>query len=102
MAAGYLELRENNPYSYGTLFNFDEGDSLLEMDDLVFKKTEADRYFTVEYGDDLWSIAAEAYGNSKWYWVLWFANNLDNPYDILIGSTLYVPDLETFKTLQNG
>lgn len=90
-------LRQNNPYSIGYIFIFEEGDYLLNRDEPQFNKSINDRYYTVEEGDDLFIIAFKAYGNSKWWWVIRDANKLDFGFDIEVGDTLYVPDLEQAK-----
>lgn len=92
-----LQLRENNPYSIGSLFLFKEGDVLLDPGQPTFVKSKRDRYYTVESSDDIWTIAFKAYGNSKWYWVILYANNIDFAFDIVTGQTLLIPDLNTFK-----
>ena len=92
-----LELRENNPYSIGSLFLFPEGDVLLDPGTPVFNKSTQDRYYTVEESDTMWTIAHKAYGNSKWYWVIQYANDLDFAFDIATGDVLLIPDLTTFK-----
>lgn len=91
-------LRENNPYSLGSIFPFPEGDFLLDGPELVFKKSESDRYYTLGNTDDLWNIAHQAYRNSKWWWVIFFANpEIEHPLDLPIGKTILIPDLITFQ-----
>lgn len=92
-----VELRDNNPYSIGSIMIFEEGDVLLDPGKPQFPKTQLDRYYVVEEPDDIWTIAHKAYGNSKWYWVILYANNIDFAFDITTGQTLLIPDLNTFK-----
>lgn len=95
-----VELSENNPFSYGHIFNYDDGSMSLELDPLKFVSSAQDRYYTVELGDNLWSIADQAYGDSKYYWLIGFANSIEFMMDVPVGKTLYIPDLETFKLVQ--
>lgn len=89
-----LSLRENNPYSIGTIMVFEEGDFLLDREPAVFSKSARDRYFTVGVNDDLWTIAHQAYNNSKWWWIIYDANpEIDNPFELEVGKTLLIPDL---------
>ena len=93
-----LELRIDNPYSTGSVFTFDEGDSVLDEGDFDYVKSTRDRYFTVVQGDTLWSISFEAYGNSKWYHAIQKANGIDEAYSLEIGTSLLIPDIENLKT----
>jgi hypothetical protein len=89
-----ISLRENNPYSIGTIFLFDEGDFLLDREPAKFTKSARDRYYTVENDKDLLDIAFEAYGDAKWWWLIYDANpDLGNPFDLAVGKTLLIPDL---------
>lgn len=92
-----ITLRENNPYSVGSVFLFKEGDIQLEREEINPPKTIRDRYYTVEASDDMWSIAFKAYGNSKWWWVIRDANKIDFGFDLEFGKTLIIPDLNTVK-----
>lgn len=92
-------LRENNPYSIGTIFQFDEGDYLLDPGELLISPSVKDRYYTVGNTDNLSNISFQAYGDSKWWWVLYYANpDLENPFELPIGKTLLVPDLIQLQT----
>lgn len=92
-----IKLRENNPYSEGYIFLFEEGDYLLLRDELTFQKSPNDRYYTVEQEDTLWTIADKAYGNSKWWWIIRDANLIDWGMIIIPGTTLFIPDLQISK-----
>lgn len=93
-----LLLRENNPYSLGEVFVFENGDTLLDLPQPVIEKTNRDRYYTVEKGDTIWTIAKEAYnGDSKKYWIILFANGLDHAFQITVGDTLLIPDWDGFR-----
>lgn len=87
------ELRENNPYSTGLIFQYPEGDFLLERTPMPYVKSPNDRYFTVIQGDSLQSISFQAYGNSKWWWVIRDINDVTDPFDLTVGTSLLIPDL---------
>jgi len=93
-----LELRINNPYSNGEVFVFNEGDAVLDGRVITYVKSIKDRYFTVAQGDSLSSISFEAYGDSKYYWVIAQANGIDEAYEVTIGQSLLIPDIEKIKT----
>lgn len=92
-----VSLRQDNPYSNGFIFQYDDGDSLLERDNIDVPSSRTDKYYTVKAEDDLLTIAFWFYGSSKWYWVIKEANKIDNAFDISIGTTLLIPDLGKFK-----
>lgn len=89
-----IELRRNNPYSTGEIFIFPEGDYLLDRVEFTYVKSIRDRYFTVNQEDNINDIAFKAYGNSKWWWVIADINNITFPFELSMGSTLLVPDLD--------
>jgi nucleoid-associated protein YgaU len=86
-------LREDNPYAYGSIFVFDEGDYILDGPEVELSPSEKDKYYTVRKDDDIWNIAFAAYGTSKWWWLILFANNLDFGMELPVGKTLRIPDL---------
>lgn len=96
-----LDLRVNNPYSIGEIIQFTDSPSLLSREPLNYIKSPNDRYFTVVMGDSLSSISFQAYGDSKYWWVIYDVNNLLFPFDLTPGSTLVIPDLEDIFLL-NG
>lgn len=98
-----MDLREDNPYSIGFITLF--GNNLQSLDSVKPKlnKTASDRLYTTIEGDTFSNIAFEAYGNSKYWWLIWFANSIDFPFDleILPNTTLLIPDLENFNSLNS-
>lgn len=97
-----LDLRENNPYSIGSVFQFKEGDYLMDRMPIEVEKSTKDRYFTVVQGDTLGALADKAYGNSKYWWILDDVNNLnlkgiEAMFELQPGITLYVPDLNKIR-----
>ncbi len=101
-----LELRINNPYSLSQILTFNNGDFYLDAPNMTYNKSRGDRYFTVDEITNYPDIAYLAYGDSKWWWVLYNINyksnpDLDDPFILTAGTTLLIPDLESFK-LQNA
>lgn len=92
-----LMVREDNPYSIGSIYQFDEGDYLLDGPELNYNTTGNDRYYTVKQEDTLWQIAHYAYGNSKWYWLIALVNDIEFALELPLGKTLLIPDLETAR-----
>lgn len=89
-----ITLWANNPYGNGTVFTFFEGDQQLTRKPLVYVKSPKDRTYTIQDGDDLWAISYEAYGDSKWYWVLQEVNIYLCATDIKSGDNIIIPDLD--------
>lgn len=92
-----LELRFNNPFSRGSQFLYEDGTIELDGPELVFVQSERDRYYTVEKDDELFSIADQAYDDSKLYWIIQLANDMEWAFDLQIGQVLWIPDLDNFK-----
>lgn len=88
------ELRDDNPYYSGFIFLYTDGSISLERDPLVYQQSDNDRYYTTIDGETLWDIAYQAYDNSKYWWVIAEANNIDFPFDLPAGSSLIIPDLD--------
>lgn len=100
-----IELRQNNPYSIGNVFIFEEGDYELERQPLLYVKSINDKYVTTVQGDTLGSIAHEHYGNSKYWWIILDVNDVDyiGPlFEVPDGTTLLIPDMDKIKILNNG
>lgn len=96
LAAEDQELRDNNPYNYGYIFVFGDGDYIMERDTIQdFPRSVKDRYYTIKKDDSLWQIAEAAYGDSKWYWLIRDANDIELAVDLPIGKTIIIPDLTT-------
>lgn len=97
--ASALELRTNNPYSVGTVFVFPEGDVLLDRDPIEIPKSIQDRYYTVVDGDTIGTLAFQAYGNSKEWWVIADVNGIHWPFELIVGTTLLIPDINKVKAI---
>jgi hypothetical protein len=92
-----VTLREDNPYAVGTIIDFGDGELLLEREPIDVPRSINDRYYTTIENEKLHDVAFSAWGNSKWYWALMDVNEIDFPFDIPIGTSLLVPDLEMIK-----
>lgn len=89
-----IDLRVDNPYAYGTLSLLKDGTYCLE----ATKETpdlSGCRYYTTIQGDTFSNIAFEAYGNSKYWWLIWAANDFDCPFNLEItpNTTLRIPNI---------
>lgn len=88
-----LELRQNNPYANGTIFQFEEGDILLDRIPVVAEKSTGDRYYTIKQFDTLSILSGKFYGNSKYWWILMDVNDIEWPFELEIGKTILIPDI---------
>lgn len=95
-----LNLRENNPYSTGFILELEVGNYFLERKPLTYIKHPRDRYYAVVEGDSLWGIADQAYGDSKYYWVIQDVNKIDFAAHIEPGQNLIIPDLKALMANQ--
>lgn len=101
MALLDFSLRDNNPFSEGSIFIFPEGDVALDREPIVSDKSINDRYYTTVDGDEIGTIAFDAYGDSKYWWVIYDANDeiIIDPLNLETGITIRVPDLSKVKII---
>lgn len=97
-----IQLRTDNPYARGTIIDFEDGTYELVREPLQIRKSPRDRYYTTIADQELGGIAFEAYGNSKYWWIIAEANNIDLPFELEAGTTLLIPDIEQLKIGQLG
>lgn len=90
-------LRDDNPYSGGTVFIFPDGSMSLDRNPVVYQKSINDRYYTVGDGESLDNISYEAYASSKRWWQIADVNKVFFPFQLDIGVTLVIPDLDTLE-----
>lgn len=95
-----IELKDNNMYAYGYIFDYGEGLFSLERALLNVEATKLDKYHIVRDFDRLDRIAYQYYkfvvsDASKYWWVIADTNLIDNPLDLTdwVGKELLVPDL---------
>lgn len=91
------KLRDDNPYSIGSVFVFDDGSIALDPGEVNYEKSELDRYYTVIQEEKIGNIAYQAYVNSKLWWIIGRVNNVIFPFDLDSGQTLIIPDLNHIK-----
>lgn len=96
-----MELRQDNPYAYGEILEFPNGDLLLVRDRIIIPEADTDRPYTVRDGDTLSNLAGRFFGSSKWLFVILDLNPdvLVNPFDLPTGITLRIPTLQRVKAL---
>lgn len=91
----FPELSTENPFYYGEIVIFGDNDAGLYTREVSFPPSNQDRLYTTTDGDTLSNIAYEAYGSSKWWWVIQMANEIEFPFELEFqaGTTLRIPDL---------
>lgn len=95
-----LRLRIDNPYSQALIQQFKDGTLALDRFRVNYKPNDKDIIHVTQDFDTLDYLAGKYYnGNSKWWWVIFDANNLDDPFILEVGKTLIIPDLISFKAL---
>lgn len=100
------EVRENNLYQNGKIFQVGE-DMLLLRNILDVEGDLTDVYHTVSSEDELDQLAHIHYSKyvadaSKYWWLIADANNIFNPWNIsnLVGTQLLIPNIQRFKLSQ--
>jgi nucleoid-associated protein YgaU len=93
MEQNFTDLRLNNPFAYAELSQLKDGTYCFEQNQKP--DTTNCRYYTTVDTDTFSSIAFEAYGDSKYWWIIYLANEIDNPFELelLGGTTLKIPDI---------
>lgn len=98
-----IELSITNLYANGYIVSFDDGsgEQMLLVDPLSIKASEGDIYHPYVNGERLDQIAWKYYSGqvvnaSKLWWVIAFANNIFNPFDMseYAGAHLLIPDIQ--------
>lgn len=89
-------LRSNR---YGNKYTLTTNDGTytrsLQIEDLVAKISTTDRYMVVpiELQYDPYRIAHQFYSDRDLYWVILAANRVLDPFDLVEGMTIRIPDL---------
>lgn len=78
-------------YTEGYLVKFNEGDTALLRKAIILNESIDDSLHTVIEGDSLNSIAFNYYNNSKLWYVIADVNNIQNPFELVIGQSLIIP-----------
>lgn len=92
-----LRLRIDNPYSRGIVQRFKDETLSLDRFKVDYKPHERDSLHVVQDFDTLSDLAGKYYNNSKFWWVIADANNIDDPFTLTVNSVLIIPDLISFK-----
>lgn len=99
-----LELRDNNLFINGVLYDFGGDEQVLFRDIFPITGNEQDKYHIVKDSDRLDKLASFYYSNvvedaSKFWWLLADANDIYNPLDLSswIGKQILIPDLIRVK-----
>jgi nucleoid-associated protein YgaU len=92
-----LNLRINNPYANGRIVLLGGLDAVLDRTRLNYVPSRKDKLHKVRDFDSLSDLAYDYYGDSKWWWVIYDINDLDDPFDLIVNTTLIIPDLERIK-----
>lgn len=95
-----MDFYTNNPFAGGTIFTLSDGSQVLDRQPLNYPGSINDRYFDLTETDTLSDISLEAYGDSKWYWVIAEVNDIFFSLDLPEpGTTLLIPDLDVVKMI---
>jgi len=94
-----LKLKINNPWTVGKITVFDDGTESLDRSRLKHVPSIKDKFHIVRDFDDLQLIASIFYNDSKWWWVIYDINNLDDMFILEVGKSLIIPDLDKIKAL---
>lgn len=93
-----LQLEDENPYSTGYIIPLEDGKQILKREKLVYSfAVTRDKTHVVIEGETIFDIAFRWYANSKLWFIIADANNIMNPFELTMGSTLIIPDLDKFK-----
>lgn len=89
-----IVLEKDDPYSIGRVINYPYSLSTLNRMPLSYVADKTDKYVVVDEATTLWGLAFKEYGNSKLYWVIQDVNKLENSFELPIGKTLLIPNLQ--------
>ncbi|MDO5703298.1 MAG: LysM peptidoglycan-binding domain-containing protein, partial [Lachnospiraceae bacterium] len=63
-----------------------------EIEGLIIEEEPVYTEYVVQANDNLWKIAAKAYGSGREYTKIAEANNLEAPYEVTAGQVLMIPE----------
>lgn len=100
--ANLIRLRIDNPYAKGVIKVTPENQELLLRDQLVYIPSPKDKLHKVRFDDTLSNLAYMYYRNSRLWWLIADINKalILNPFDLPVGSSIIIPDLEKNKAFQ--
>jgi nucleoid-associated protein YgaU len=90
--------RSDNPYkdAIETYFGDDEP-MLLNPTKPVYVPSQTDTYHLVTDYDTLDTLGFDKYGNSKLFHIIGHANNFIEPFTLIPGTTLRIPNLAEYQ-----
>lgn len=93
-----MDISYINPYSTASIISFADGSQSLQRPKLEYNPAaNQDVTHTVKEEDTLWLLANFYYGDDKWWYVIFDVNNIYNPFDLMVGSDLVIPDLNIVR-----
>lgn len=94
----FPETKPDNPYTYGSIILYDDGDVGIESEVLDVPPSSSDQFYLTLEGDTLSNIAYRFYSNSKYHFIIAMANEIDFTFEILSGTRLRIPDISNLPT----
>jgi len=96
MALTKIQLPKENLYADGFIVTLKDGVQLLKRNKVIYLgKNPNDKIHNIVQEEKLWNISFKYYGNSKWWHIIADVNNIENPFELIIGDSLLIPDLDT-------
>lgn len=86
-------------YSDSYTINYREGDSSLQRRAINHEADIDDKLYIVIQGDTITSIAYRFYRIPQYWFIIADANNLINPFNIEMGDSLIIPNLDKYEVL---
>lgn len=94
-----IVLRKDNPYALGSILRFSTTPPVLDRDVLVYQTSTEDKFHEMVEGETLDTLAYKYYKNSKYWWVIADANQIENPLDLQGLTSLLIPNEDRIKSL---
>jgi len=76
----------------GYLINYKEGDQSIERLPVIYLVGINSKLYIIVQDDTLQSIANAFYGTSESWFIIADANEIFNPFELIIGDTLIIPN----------
>lgn len=93
-----LNLRPENIFASGYILEFPEGDRMLLRREAAYTPSvNKDLVHTVRGGDTITAIAHRYYNSDLWWHVIADVNQIHNPFELILGQELIIPDLDIIK-----
>ncbi len=85
---------ENNLYTDNFAIKYNEGDVSLQRYILIYEIKNSDEFHIVKDEDDITQLAFKYYGDPTQWFHIADANKLLNPFELVTGSSLHIPNIE--------